>query len=608
MPALLAGFTSSFMFFFFGVFEIFYGNREEFLFRFRDFGLWTTLIAFSVMALVTLLILFLPKIPSRVVFGVATWVSVMGYIQSIFLNGSGSLSQDSGGAQDTTFLIIDAAIWIISGVIIIGAALLIGKIPVIRPVLIITLITLLVMLITSSVIRAANAYSESGNVPETPSESGADTEEEDDTDVPVTSDASDDTEINPEDSETGIETETETEAETEAPVPADPGDVSSAYLTSNGLDQVSKKNIIIFIIDRFDVKYYNRLIKKDPEIMDFLDGFTYFSDNISLYSRTYPAVPSMISGINMDFDIGAEDYFLKAYQASPFLNDLKNNGYAVKIYTQNFYCYRNGIPLYGIADNLSVTASYKITDRASLVSDMIKLSAYRYLPTVLKELVDVSSASFSGIVSLDGDGKLYELYDPVVCGQLKKGISLDENEKSYTFIHLSGCHSPYSMDENCNYAAEPTLEGHLKGCLNMIESYIKDLKRLGVYDDSTIVITGDHPSAVDDHEVPSQPRLTALFVKPENSHGALKTSKAQVSQENLIPTLVKSAGIETEHDYGPSYFEVPEGKNQTRYHRFQLSIDSNTVTQIVTMEITGDGTDFSNWKVKSREDIGAMYK
>ena len=57
------------------------------------------------------------------------------------------------------------------------------------------------------------------------------------------------------------------------------------------------------------------------------------------------------------------------------------------------------------------------------------------------------------------------------------------------------------------------------------------MKRLGVYDDATVVITGDHPWAVDDHVEPTQPRPTALFVKEAGAaEKPLRVSTAQVSQ------------------------------------------------------------------------------
>ena len=140
----------------------------------------------------------------------------------------------------------------------------------------------------------------------------------------------------------------------------------------------------------------------------------------------------------------------------------------------------------------------------------------------------------------------------------------------------------------------------------MIFAYLDEMRRLGVYEDSTIIITGDHPSARDDGEIPTQPRLTSLFVKPAGrSEEPLEYSHAQVSQENLIATIVKSAGIRTTHDYGKSYFDIGEDETPTRHHKFELYDDGDT--RIVDFAVTGKGSDFSNWKIVSDVNIGSLY-
>lgn len=593
--ALLAGFTSSFSFFFFGVLEIFAGNRDEFLFSASDFVGYVTLIALGAAIVISALIMFLPKTASLLVFGMAVWVTFMGYVQVLFLNGSGSLGTDTGQTESLALIITDAVIWAVAGIVIIAGALIMQSKDVLKKIYLIGIVVLLVM-------QGSGCVSKIGDI----------TRDRQDTKSEQTTAAVTDT------GAPGTATETVTDALTDAltdAVTEKPAvkDTKSAYLTKQGLDQVSTgKNIIIFLVDRFDISYYNDLISKDKKFFDGLDGFTYFNDNVTLYSRTWPAVPTMITGIDNDFSTGAADYFMKAYTQSPFLKDLKANNYRIKIYTQKYYCYRDGTPLVEVADNISTASGYTIKDKSALVGNMLALSAYRYSPNAFKDYINISSASFSGIVELNGTAPLYEIDDPAVCGQiLQNGLSFDGDGNSYIFIHLNGGHSPYNMDADANRLEEEIKDssgvvGQLRGCFKMIYFYLDEMKRLGVYDDSTIIITGDHPRARDDKKEPTQPRLTSLFVKPAGSTGELKYSEAQVSQENFIPTLVKSAGIKTENDYGRSYFEVPEDENTVRYHKFELSGEPN---QIVTFKVEGKGTDFNNWSIDSRTELdGTFYK
>lgn len=568
--ALLAGFCAGLTFFLFGILDIFAGNREELLFSFSDFGLYIILIALGVSLALAAAIAFLPEVPSNVVFGVIVWLCLMGYVQALFLNGAGVLNGDTGQSVDVGFAIIDGAIWLIVGALCIFGAIKMKKKNVIKTVASILLIVLLAMQATGCVMQA--------------------------------------NEITRSPFETASANTEQTEPASSESTPAR-ADVEKAYLTREGLTEVSSgKNIIVFVVDRFDVTYCDDVFASEPNFFNDLDGFTYFDDNISLYSRTYPGVTTLVTGVDNDFSGTMSDYFAKAYQTSDFLRDLKANNYKIKLYTANYYAYKDGTQLYGIADNLSVATDYTVTDTGALVGNLLALSAYKYLPTALKGTVSISTASFNGIVDYNGDAPLYELDDPSVYEEINEnGLTLDGSENSYILIHLGGCHDPYIMDADGNRVEKSSADEQLRGDFKIIRKYISELKRLGVYDSSTIIITGDHPRARDDTEIPSQPRLTALLVKTAGSTGAFRHSPAQVSQENLIPTIVKSAGIATEKDYGKTYFDVDIFDNPERYHKFELYVKGED-DRVVTFKVVGYGRDFFNWELVSSDPVESIYK
>ena len=568
--ALLAGFCAGLTFFLFGILDIFAGNREELLFSFSDFGAYIILIALGVSLALAAVVAFLPDVPSNVAFGVIVWLCLMGYIQALFLNGAGVLNGDTGQSVDVGFAIIDGAIWLAVGALCIFGAIKMKKKSIIKTAASILLIVLIAMQATGCVMQA-------NEITRSPFETA-----------------------------TSHTEQTEPAPGNDTPARAD---VEKAYLTREGLTEVSSgKNIIIFIVDRFDVTYCDDIFAKETDFFDGLDGFTYFDDNVSLYSRTYPGVTTIVTGVDNDFSGTASEYFEKAYKTSDFLRDLKANNYKIKLYTANYYAYRDGTPLYGIADNLSVATDYTVKNTTALVGNLLALSAYKYLPTALKSTVNISTASFTGVIDYNGDAPLYELDDSSVYEEIhENGLSLDDSENSYILIHLSGCHDPYIMDADGNRVEKSSAEEQLRGDFKLIREYIAELKRLGVYDSSTIIITGDHPRARDDTEIPSQPRLTALLVKTAGSTGAFRHSAAQVSQANLIPTLVKSAGIETEKDYGRTYFDISIFENPERYHKFELYVKGED-DRIVTFKVAGYGRDFFNWELVSSEPVESIYK
>lgn len=70
------------------------------------------------------------------------------------------------------------------------------------------------------------------------------------------------------------------------------------------------------------------------------------------------------------------------------------------------------------------------------------------------------------------------------------------------------------------------------GDLNMITEYIGQLKKLGIYDDTTIIITADHGITGTLEELDYE-RMPSLFIKPAGTDDTepMKYSNKQVCQD-----------------------------------------------------------------------------
>lgn len=593
LPALLGAFAVAFTFFFAGPTDIYAANRTEFLFTYGDFAGWLALYALGAFLFFGALLLFVPDKAFPVVFGLVFWLAVMGYVQGTFLNiGISSLmSDDVGSPLKPGFVVFDTVLWVVTGAGCVIGALLMKKHDMIRTAALVVLFVLCGMQLVSCAAKLPKVIGPADTVEETGTDAaGTDAQRDPGTDAGTDADTA---------AETSAEAETDAEPE-------------MLYLTTAGLCDVAPgKNIVIFLIDRFDVSYYHDLLEFDADFFAPLTGFTCFPDNVSTFSRTYPAVAGMITGIENDFSGKAEAYFEHAYQDSPFLRDLRDNGYSIRLYTDEYYSYRDAASLIGVADNITGTTGYVVTDHAGLAGNMLRLSAYRYLPVVMKSMIKIASGTFTESGTYSGDEPAFAVSDARTYAMLDKGLEINTSygENAYIFIHLSGCHSPYYMDENGRFVSSGgnSLDAS-RGCFKMIYHYLDELRRLGLYEDSTIIITGDHPTPVDDYVEPDAPRLTALFVKPAGKSGQkLVTSSAQVSERNLIPTLVRSAGLRTTRQYGDGYFDIPEGKDTERHHLFELTYDNGS-SALVDFLVSGPGADFDNWEIVGRKDVGWLYK
>lgn len=560
--ALASGAAFCFTLAFFTPMDIYAGNTTEFLFTFGDVGGWLFGLALAGTLLLGLLIALLPGRVSAVVGGIVLWLGVMGYMQGMFLNiGMQSLLGDGGASETPLWLyILDTALWVLSGVAAVVIALHIRSWSWVR----MTAGILLVVTLGMQLVGSLSIIS-------------------------VVSDG-------------------QQEAEDAQPV----------YLSATGLYEVAPgRNTIVFVLDRFDYEYYRSVTEAEPDFFAPLTGFTVFEDNVTLYSRTYPAVGSMITGVSHEDGAGkpfgedADTWFSRAYTTSPFLQDLKANGYSIRLYTGPYYGYRSAEPLRGIADNVETAQGHCISRMRNLVVDMLGLSCYRLLPQVFKGQIRVTTAMFNSLVQYIGDAPAYVLDDGKTYKQLKKrGLTVNEDgaDNAFLFIHLNGCHSPYEIGKDGKPKRGATVTEATMGSFQILYRYIDELKRLGLYENATILITGDHPWARAYADEPAESRLSPVLVKPAGAGDQpLSRSEAQVSQErNMHAFLVSSSGLETTHDYGVSYLDVPEGVDIPRRH--VITLCKNGRYSVSEYTVTGNGHVFANWKKTADRPIGYLYR
>ena len=490
-----------------------------------------------------------------VMVSVITWLLVCGYLQTLLFNGwtNGLIGDGNAGAEMPAFGIPNLILWIVLGVVIIGAPLLSkGKGKKVSGIAKMVVVYLLVLVFA---MQGAGLL--------------------------------------------------------ETVLSAPDEKKSSAFLSSeNMFDISSDDNVVVFIVDRFDQSYYNELLAYDPDFFADFDGFTSYVDNISLYARTYPAVTSMLTGMENDFSGTRTEYFTKAYTTGTFLDDMSAGGYDVNIYSSNMYVYSDANEMGDIANAAAAGDSAKLNDPMGLLSAMISYSAYNYCPDVLKYSIGISTRTFTGFASQDSEAEMYVIDDAKVYADFtQQGLS-EKSKNNFTFLHLRGCHYPFNVDENCVNVGDgnSTSLQQSRGVFKFIKEYIAELKAKGVYEDATIIITGDHASALyDTKDVPSA-RITSLLVKEKGQSGTpLKISEAPVCQANFIPTIIKCAGVTPSVDYGKAYSEVAEDEIITRKYLFEKDVEGD-LDEIVEYEITGSARNFDNWKIKERHVIGNIYK
>ena len=542
--------------------EIFGNNLQEFLFAFSGFIGFNLLFAFLFTLAIFSALLFLPDKAYRITSAVIIALAFLFFLQGTFLNGSlSSLSGDALGDEVVPVgkKIFNLIIWIVviagavvlsllkdkNGIIALVGLLLCGIVMITQ-----FMSPLTVCMSTEGVFaNRENRKDEDGNV------------------------------------------------------------VTTKILTEKNLNSISTtNNIFYFCVDRFDQEYAERAHEECPEIFESLKGFTAFDDNISVYGHTYPSVVNMLTGKTLNPNESRDKFLSHAFKNNNTLDVLNKEGYKVNLFTVPYYTYTDAVYMPEYLENVTDASSFEVTNKPILSLSMTQIALYRCVPLMFKDyLGNINSGTCNSYVESEGvDGNhQYSADMKGVYNYITQNDFSSTTEKQFTFIHLDGCHNVL-YDEEWNTLGltdDKDILLSVKNSFSIINIYLEELKKAGVYDNATIIITGDHATPINDRTALPQQSLTALYFKPSNSSSDnLKVSSAPVSHEDIWDTIFKSENI-TQSNPNKTLFDYKHGDNRTRRYFWHTYVSP---LHEYVYEITGSGKDFKNWKIN--QELSKQYQ
>ena len=358
------------------------------------------------------------------------------------------------------------------------------------------------------------------------------------------------------------------------------GDEQTYFLSDKNIHTASKEgNVYWFVVDRFDESFAEQAYVYNRSLIEGLEGFTWFQNHLARYNHTFPAVAEMLTDNDYDPYMTRWRWLRKVYENPHPLDTLNANGYTVNLYTESFYSYDKLPYLPDYVANVTLSSTYQVRDRVGLAMSVVGVGLYRDLPFYLKDVIDIDSSTSNDFVE-EADAEGNERYSTGISPKVDFSTS---GGKGFYFIHTDGCHD----------SREP-MYGGLQAVDNLkeINRYLDYLKKEGLYENATIIITGDH--GIVDEQGFDKPNLTALFVKPSGvGSGKLKISYAPTCHKNLWATIFKSENITTDKDYGPSVFDIAEDAVVERY----ITSHGWSEFSAYTYKVVGDARNFDNWEL-----------
>ena len=399
--------------------------------------------------------------------------------------------------------------------------------------------------------------------------------------------------------------------------------VAKAVMTEDQMFTVNPNhNVIVFVLDTYDTAYLTRVLDMNPNLLDGLTGFTNFENATSAMIPTRFAIPEMLTGQMPGFDEAFSTYTNERYARSSFLDSIYDANYSIGLYTDSMRI-----------STLSDEEQDSITDKTvnihplagstmdywGTVYSLYQMGQYRDVLWPLKWAFWYYTDQINRTLTLSDeeappDETVYIMDDIRYYNRLCKfGLSLEEGDYdgAFRFIHLLGSHYPFNYDEEVNYLGEDESDvfRQSQGAIHIVTEYIDQLKELGVYENTTIIITADHGYWTITLDPIKETSTPIMFVKPEQSAEAdeqpIVVDEKPVSHLDLQATVLDAMGL----DYS-EYSSRDEWAGYSMFGyidpdrlRYYLTTDSEpdlTEVQFREYLIDGNALDWGNWSETGR--------
>ena len=390
--------------------------------------------------------------------------------------------------------------------------------------------------------------------------------------------------------------------------------------TREGLYNVSsKKNVVVFVLDTTDTAFVQKLYDEHPETFAPLTGFTWYRNSVGSMIPTRYGIPSLVFENRIQPEQSASDFIQNWSNNSHYLNNVNQLGYSVGLYTDNFnwaytdYMYNRTINYHeprgrGVENQLDVLGALRILYKTAFCRDMPWVFKPRFwyytedLNMRMRKPVNMDEVDLSSQPYTEDDLKYYQELQHY-------GLSIDDSagqKGSFRFIHLIGSHPPYTLDRNVEPTSDPSkenVEEQTMGAYRIVAQYIAELKRLGVYENTSFIITADHGEwYLTDTDI-QRPSAPVIMYKPagqtaEEAAQPMQVSDAPVWHYDIFAQTLKDMGADQQmlSNYTTPLDESCEGEDRPRYYLETIS-ENNHDVELREFVINGDATNFNNWSL-----------
>lgn len=359
-------------------------------------------------------------------------------------------------------------------------------------------------------------------------------------------------------------------------------------------------NIYHIVFDEYQTEMFEDTLT--PLVEKELGGFIFYPENATVYGRTAMSLASVFGGVSYDYKTTQISYHKKALNSKQsLLYQLKNSGYETSAYIHKVYSF--DIDLFDSFTEHKNNSSVQF-DNSVYTKMFFNIWVYGYMPKILSEKIVaedfIQQIKTRNVIADSG---------PVRSLKSFKNIIEDEKNQSdknrYVFIHLILPHFPYLLDKDCRYRIDKktSVTEQSKCATKLLTDFIDELKRLGRFEDSLIIVQADHGRFLTDGQIKrnddiyysedwarARSRPLLLIKTPQRkSSDIFSKSTAPTTLLDIYPTVIDSLEIETYVKLeGFSLKDFRVIPDRVRYYHFFDKLDGSERTDEMKRYIITD--------------------
>jgi len=383
-------------------------------------------------------------------------------------------------------------------------------------------------------------------------------------------------------------------------------------------DFSSDKNVIIIILDTYQSDVFQEIINENEKYKDMFDGFTYYRNSVGGFPTTYPSISLILSGKYYDNSVPIQDFIKNTTLENSLPVVLKQNGFETSISTAALTTIYTSDKVFDDISSQPVSTNIRFTQDTSLddASFLTELTLFRHIPQPLK-------MGFFLKPLVPDNGEMNP--DIILYNRFKTNITLGSSKPTFKVFHLHGVHYPLTLNENLEYQELPSdrsgYKSTAKADLIITGALITSLKNPGIYNNSLIIIMGDHGAHMNpvmdlNNSVKSNSRYSSsvseviigagiplILIKPFNSTGNFSISDVPVASEDIPKTIADSVGIANNYPGESILYNNISNERMRSFYNYNWMNEDWDKQYLPTMteyQINGFSWDAASWDTTYR--------